>query len=194
MAEQAIGRRKSHLFLNNISAVTNTYDELVRDKLEGGKFPTTITGIIQLIGVLVLLFSVSLFLGQHICPKTPSWYAYLFPVVVLSTLSVQIVLYLIFSIGCTVSRPGFWIYLDIGVMLFLSLVTIICSVITYKECNQTSIEYQIPGPCAMAGGVILVVSCGSIFLLYRYVEEEMDVTPIDGGNSERPEGRKSIFA
>lgn len=54
MAANAVNRRKSQLFLTSISPVTNTYDELVKEKLETGKFPTTITGVIKIIGIVSL--------------------------------------------------------------------------------------------------------------------------------------------
>lgn len=54
MAANAVNRRKSQLFLTSISPVTNTYDELVKEKLETGKFPTTVTGVIKIIGMVRL--------------------------------------------------------------------------------------------------------------------------------------------
>ncbi|KAG5896410.1 hypothetical protein JTB14_022493 [Gonioctena quinquepunctata] len=198
MAEEAV-RRKSRLLLNNLAPVTNTYDELVRSKLEAGQFTTTVTGVIKVIGMLVLLFSLAFFLAQPLCENTADWYPYLFPASVLTTLGVQLTMYIIFSLGGTVRRPGIWIYLDIGLILTLSVVTITCSVITFKECIQGGSQNEIPGPCAMAGAIILIISCGSIFLLYRFVEEE-DLTPAktrtDATDDDKQKyvPRKSIFA
>ncbi|XP_057654443.1 uncharacterized protein LOC130892817 [Diorhabda carinulata] len=171
MADEAIYRRKSQLFLNNIAPVKNTYDELVKKKLKGGKFPGTKTGIIKIIGMLVLLFAVVFFLVEPFCDNTPSWYPYLLPLSCSVTILTQFVLFIFFSMGRTVTRPGFWIYLDIGTVLLLSITSVICSVLTSIAC-QGSNDEKIGPSCGMAGSVVLIISCGSIFLMFRYVEDE----------------------
>ncbi|KAJ8934148.1 hypothetical protein NQ314_013558 [Rhamnusium bicolor] len=150
MAERAVQRRKSQLFLTSIAPVTNTYDELVKEKLEKGKFPTTVTGIIKIIGLLMLLFSLGFFLGQSGCDNTPSWYPYLFPASLGASILIQFVLFFLFSLGFTVKQPGIWIYLDVVLNLAFSLNTIICSVLTLKECTGHGSLTKIPGPFGLA--------------------------------------------
>lgn len=47
-------RRKTQLFLNNISPVYDTHAEVVRKKLKRGKFPSTPTGIIKMFSMVSL--------------------------------------------------------------------------------------------------------------------------------------------
>ncbi|KAJ8925780.1 hypothetical protein NQ315_009630 [Exocentrus adspersus] len=191
MASTSYTRRKSQLFFTSISPVTNTYDELVKEKLETGKFPTTVTGVIKIIGMLVLLFSLGFFLAQPTCSKTASWYPYLLPTSLGASIVVQFILFFLFSLGLAVKRPGLWIYMDLILNFILSLNTIVCSVITLNQCSEQGLT-KIPGPAGIAGGVILIVSCGSIFLMYRYIDDEMELPPAP------PEAqttkRRSIFA
>lgn len=51
MAERAI-HRKSQLIFNSVLPVKNTHYELVKKKLETGKFPFTVTGIIKILGIV----------------------------------------------------------------------------------------------------------------------------------------------
>lgn len=56
MTERVIDqRRKSQLFLENIVPVTVTYNEFVRKKLKPGKYLTTKTGIIKIVGMVRLI-------------------------------------------------------------------------------------------------------------------------------------------
>lgn len=56
MAERVLEqRRKSQLFLNNVVPVTVTYDEFVKKKLKPGKYLTTKTGIIKIVGMVRLI-------------------------------------------------------------------------------------------------------------------------------------------
>nr|CAI5848603.1 unnamed protein product [Callosobruchus analis] len=111
MTEEAILRRKSQLFLNNLSPVKNTYEDFVRKKLKPGKFLTTKTGVLKLAAMLSLLFSVAFFVAQKRCEDTSSWYPYLLPISLGVALILQFVLYCIFSVGGAVKQPGFWIYM-----------------------------------------------------------------------------------
>lgn len=52
MAERAIAHRKSQTYLNTVLPVTTTQEELVKKKLEVGKFPFTVTGIVNIAGVV----------------------------------------------------------------------------------------------------------------------------------------------
>nr|CAH7759484.1 unnamed protein product [Callosobruchus chinensis] len=111
MTEEAILRRKSQLFLNNLSPVKNTYEDFVRKKLKPGKFLTTKTGVLKVAGMLSLLFSEAFFIAQTRCENTSSWYPYLLPISLGTTLILQFALYCVFCIGVAVKQPGFWIYL-----------------------------------------------------------------------------------
>ncbi|XP_018577597.1 uncharacterized protein LOC108915922 [Anoplophora glabripennis] len=193
MAASAVLRRKSQLFLTSISPVTNTYDELVKEKLETGKFPTTMTGVIKIIGMLVLIFTLGFFLGQPTCKYTSSWYPYLFPSSLGASIAIQFVLFFIFSLGLTVKRPGLWIYTDVALNLAFSINTMICSVVTMKQCSEQGSLTKIPGPFGIAGGMILIISCGSIFLMYRYIDDEMELTP-PPPESQKTKRSRSIFA
>lgn len=52
MAERAIVHRKSQIYFNSVLPVRNTHDELVKKKLESGKFLFTITGLIKIAGIV----------------------------------------------------------------------------------------------------------------------------------------------
>lgn len=52
MAGAAI-RRNTQLLFNAIAPVTKTYDEIIKEKLEMGKFPTTATGIFKITGMVI---------------------------------------------------------------------------------------------------------------------------------------------
>ncbi|XP_072403193.1 uncharacterized protein [Diabrotica undecimpunctata] len=135
MAESAINRRKSQLFLNNISPVTDTYNELIKKKLKRGKFLETKTGIIKIAGM------------------------------------------------------------DMVVILVLSATTIITSTVTLINCQGSNVD-KVSQSCGMAGGVTLFVSCGAIFLMFRYVEDE----DLPENKKRKPnentgiDPRKSVFA
>ncbi|KAJ8947263.1 hypothetical protein NQ318_014159 [Aromia moschata] len=189
--KSVVHRRKSQLFLTSISPVTNTYDELVKEKLESGKFPTTKTGIIKIIGMFCCL-AWRFFLDNRYVKTPRQWYPYLFPISLGVTIFTQFVLFFIFAWGLTVKRPGLWIHLDVLLILLFSLNTIVSSVITLKECSDQGSLTKIPGPFGIAGGVILMVSCGAIFLMYRYIEEDEPTIPIP--RSPRPRTSGSMFA
>ncbi|KAJ8985917.1 hypothetical protein NQ317_010674 [Molorchus minor] len=144
MTERVINRRKSQLFLTNISPVTNTYDELIKEKLEMGKFPTTKTGILKIIGMEPIAY-----------------------------------------FGLTAKRAALWIYLDIVLNFIFSLNSIICSVITFKECSDKGSLTKISGPSGMAGAVVIIISCGAIFLMYRYIEYDDDTPPPSSRQAKR---------
>lgn len=45
-------RRNTQAFINNISPITQSHDELVKENLEIGKFPLTKTAIIKLVSMV----------------------------------------------------------------------------------------------------------------------------------------------
>lgn len=51
MAERAI-HRKSQLIFHSVLPVKDTHEELIKKKLETGKFPFTITGVIKILGIV----------------------------------------------------------------------------------------------------------------------------------------------
>ncbi|XP_072403190.1 uncharacterized protein [Diabrotica undecimpunctata] len=195
MAESAINRRKSQLFLNNISPVTDTYNELIKKKLKRGKFLETKTGIIKIAGMLILIFAVTFFEVQPLCDDTSNWYPYLFPISASLNIIVQLIFVFIFSMGFTVSKPSIWIYSDMVVILVLSATTIITSTVTLINCQGSNVD-KVSQSCGMAGGVTLFVSCGAIFLMFRYVEDE----DLPENKKRKPnentgiDPRKSVFA
>nr|CAI5848604.1 unnamed protein product [Callosobruchus analis] len=196
MTEEAILRRKSQLFLNNLSPVKNTYEDFVRKKLKPGKFLTTKTGVLKLAAMLSLLFSVAFFVAQKRCEDTSSWYPYLLPISLGVALILQFVLYCIFSVGGAVKQPGFWIYMDITVILLCSVCSLITSILTYADCASTSVLHKVPGITGMLGGIALLISCGTIFMMYRYNEEldNEDQNSSNIRNKRVVDSRKSIFA
>ncbi|CAH1958182.1 unnamed protein product [Acanthoscelides obtectus] len=109
MAEEAV-RRKSQLFLNNLSPVKNTYENFVRKTLKPGKFLTTKTGAFKVAGMLSHLFAVAFFVSEKRCARTSSWHPYILPVSSGISVMTQFVLYFIFCIGEAAKNPGFWIY------------------------------------------------------------------------------------
>jgi hypothetical protein len=127
MAERAINQKKAQ-FLSNIAPVSATLDEIVRDKLECGKFPLTKTGWVKIVAMvsfpesyprkfsnarfqLVCLAALALFLAQtwDVCLDKPDWYDILFPVCVGLNFVVELLFYMIFSCGATVNYPGKWV-------------------------------------------------------------------------------------
>uniref|UniRef100_A0A8J6L6B3 Poly [ADP-ribose] polymerase n=1 Tax=Tenebrio molitor TaxID=7067 RepID=A0A8J6L6B3_TENMO len=181
MAERAINQKKAQ-FLSNIAPVSATLDEIVRDKLECGKFPLTKTGWVKVVAMLVCLAALALFLAQtwDVCLDKPDWYDILFPVCVGLNFVVELLLYMIFSCGATVKYPGKWVKADIILNFIFSLIGIIGSVVTIAttvKCTENVSFHKIPGPLGVAGGGLSVVGCAAIFLMYRYVEDEEDSQP-----------------
>uniref|UniRef100_A0A6P7FGD6 Uncharacterized protein LOC114327789 n=1 Tax=Diabrotica virgifera virgifera TaxID=50390 RepID=A0A6P7FGD6_DIAVI len=195
MAESAINRRKSQLFLTNISPVTNTYNDLIKKKLKRGKFLETKTGIIKIAGMLILIFAVVFFEVQPLCDDTSNWYPYLFPISAALNIIVQLIFLFIFSMGFTVSKPSIWIYSDMAVIFVSSATTVVSSVVTLISCQGTSID-KVSQSCGMAGGVTLIVSCAAIFLMFRYVEDAdlPENKKKQANESTDVDPRKSVFA
>lgn len=52
MAERIIAHRKSQTYLHSVLPVRNTHEELVKKKLQSGKFLFTITGLIKIAGIV----------------------------------------------------------------------------------------------------------------------------------------------
>ncbi|KAJ3647604.1 hypothetical protein Zmor_019474 [Zophobas morio] len=197
MAERAINQKKAQ-FLNSFSPVTVSFDELVREKLECGKFPLTKTAWIKVVATIVSLAGIALFLAQawDVCVDKPDWYDIVFPACVGCNIVVQLGLYLIFSCGGTVSQPGKWVTADIVLNLIFAVVGIVGSIMTTATkvtCKENVSMHQIPGPLGIAGGVLTVVGCAAIFLMYRYVEDE-DIQVPQSPMERNIDLRKSIHA
>lgn len=81
-----------------------------------------------------------------------------------------------------------------------------------KECTEQGSLTKIPGvsyfyyhlqhlkntifffqPFGVAGGMIIIISCGSIFLMYRYIDDEMELAP-PPPESQKTKRSRSIFA
>ncbi|KAK9694325.1 hypothetical protein QE152_g33602 [Popillia japonica] len=185
--------RKSQLFLHSILPVTATHDEVVSDKLKPGKFVVTTTGLIKAAGLIFLLAGITFFLSSGMCTEADSWHLLLFSISNTMALLISLSLYLIFSFGFTVSRPGLWVKTDIISNLILPLLAIILSVVSTSGCSKTGQLHSIPLPLAIAGNVILLFSTGTLFLLYRYREEEYFEDPVEQPTPPK-RGRVSIFA
>ncbi|EFA06930.2 uncharacterized protein LOC103313667 [Tribolium castaneum] len=198
MAERAINQKKAQ-FLNTFAPKSASFDELVRDKLEPGKFLLTKTGWTKILAIIVCLAALALFLAQSWdqCYDRPDWFTTVFPVCVGCNVGVQFLFYLMFSCGGTVKYPGKWVTADIILNLIFSLVGIIGSVMTVSttiECRENPTMHKVPGFLGIVGGVLSVVGCAAIFLMYRYVEEE-DEGPVPQTPLERNiDLRKSIHA
>lgn len=94
---------------------------------------------------LVLLAGIALFLAKPQCVNTPDWYNYLYPIAIGIQLFFTLLLYVVFSTGCTVRNPGIWINIDIFTNLALSILTIIASSMTMTSCTGQSSVHRVPG-------------------------------------------------
>ncbi|XP_060530321.1 uncharacterized protein LOC132704371 [Cylas formicarius] len=191
MVDKIIDRRKSQLFLHNISPVTNSYDELVKENLTCGKFPTTKTGIIKMLGLSFLVggFISYIFSSE---PCQDEFYSYFFFISTGVITLGEFTLFLIFSFGLTVKHPAKWIALDIVFDLLASLFAIAASSLSMKLCSTNDIVNKMTGTLSIIGSATLFFSCAALFLMYRYVtyEDENELP------QPRPlkDARKSIFA
>lgn len=163
--------RKSVLYLDKILPVTYDINDLIVNKLETGKFMFTITGIVKVIGIIISTGAYALFFGSNTCAQEndDELYKYLFAAIVAGHIANVLLLYIVFVSGRTVSNPGLWVHLDIFSNLILSFAAIAAGILTAMNCSTTSVR-QVPGPLAIAGGVVIIGSCFSMFLLYRYRE------------------------
>ncbi|XP_044264721.1 uncharacterized protein LOC123011384 [Tribolium madens] len=198
MAERAISQKKPQ-FLNTFAPKKTSLDELVRDKLEPGKFLLTKTGWTKTMAMIVCLAALALFLPQSWdqCFDKPDWFTVVFPICVGCNIVVQFLFYLMFSCGCTVKSPGKWVTADIISNLIFSFVGIIGSVMTVAsnvECKENPTMHKVPGFLGIIGGVLSVMGCAAIFLMYRYVEEEEDVPAPQTPLERNIDLRKSIHA
>ncbi|KAK4885991.1 hypothetical protein RN001_002262 [Aquatica leii] len=156
MTERKLVARKSQMFLHSVIPVVNTHEELIRQKFKRGKFTFTVTGVLKIIGNVLLLISILLFVTNSKCKDAPSWFPYLLPYGLGVHLLVTLLLYLIFSLGLITKNPGPWITLILG----------LCS------------------------SGVFIISCGALFLLYRFKEDENESMP-----QQQPiDPRKSVFA
>ncbi|RZC32609.1 hypothetical protein BDFB_005576 [Asbolus verrucosus] len=176
MAERAINQRRAQ-FLKAFAPVSASLDELIREKLESGKFPLTKTGWTKIIAILVTLAGIALFYGQSwdVCENKPDWYLIVFPVCTGANIVVLLLFYMIFSFGCTVSYPGRWVTADIIANLLFGIIAIIGSVMTTLptlKCRENVTMHAIPGPLGIAGGALSIIGCAAIFLMYRYVDDD----------------------
>ncbi|XP_076257713.1 uncharacterized protein LOC143194861 [Rhynchophorus ferrugineus] len=192
MAEQAVNRRKSQLFLTNISPVSNTYDELVRKKLKKGKFPQTKTGIIKMIA-MSFQFS-SLISWLIITQQCSDWlFAYIYLICTAMGFICQFLLFMLFSFGRTVKDPGIWIRRDIIVNILASVFIILTAVLLLNKCsNNGDMTQKLSEILGICGAVISLLSCVAILLMYRYVEDPEVVVPKPPKPT--PVQRKSIYA
>ncbi|XP_019764519.1 uncharacterized protein LOC109540531 isoform X2 [Dendroctonus ponderosae] len=113
MVDAAIMRRKSQMFLTNISPVYDTHDEVIRKKLKRGKFPPTKTGIIKMISLSLQIGSIAgwAVLDKN-CDNLGISYSNLGSTCM--GFAIQLLLFLWFSFGKTVKDPGFWINLALS--------------------------------------------------------------------------------
>ncbi|KRT83360.1 hypothetical protein AMK59_4059, partial [Oryctes borbonicus] len=109
-------------------------------------------------------------------------------------LLLSLTLYLIFSCGLTVNRPGLWVKTDIISNLITPLLAIILSIVATSTCNSNGQLHSIPLPLVITGNVVLLVSTATLFLLYRYREEDNFGGPSDQPAAPTKRGRLSIFA
>ncbi|KAL3288362.1 hypothetical protein HHI36_002810 [Cryptolaemus montrouzieri] len=186
--EEAAQPRKS-LYMR-LAPIVDTYDEVVKNKLETGKFPFTWAGIIKTIGMLCLIASIGLFFATPLCEDTSTWYPYLFPSSLSISITTMLILYIIFSSGYTTKNPSVWVNFDIGINLISAFVSIFSSIATMCDCGNEDFSQVIIGVVGICGCITSVVGCISIFLMYRFVEQ-IPTMP----QSRRPfDPRKSVFA
>ncbi|KAK5647291.1 hypothetical protein RI129_002183 [Pyrocoelia pectoralis] len=78
----------------------------------------------------------------------------------------------------------------------LSLVTIISSILTMANgCLQLSMLHRVPMILGLCSGGALIIGCASLFLLYRYREDEDEAVEENPNTSQEPVmSRQSIFA
>ncbi|XP_019764518.1 uncharacterized protein LOC109540531 isoform X1 [Dendroctonus ponderosae] len=190
MVDAAIMRRKSQMFLTNISPVYDTHDEVIRKKLKRGKFPPTKTGIIKMISLSLQIGSIAgwAVLDKN-CDNLGISYSNLGSTCM--GFAIQLLLFLWFSFGKTVKDPGFWINLDIAVNMVISLVTILTSIISIKICKVTDVQH-LTAALSTAGACVSVCGCAALFLMYRFIEEPDPEQAAP--KSIRPDPRKSLFA
>ncbi|KAK9877526.1 hypothetical protein WA026_018633 [Henosepilachna vigintioctopunctata] len=177
-----------------IAPIIHTYDEVIKNKLETGKFPFTVTGIIKVLGMLFLIASFALFIATPTCENTSSWYPYLFPISIGICLGFILVFYVIFSSGATTERPAVWVKVDIGVNLCLAIIGICSSVASLIDCGKGVFSQIIIEIIGIIGCIISVIGCIGIFLMYRFVDEENTTQPVSNMTSRIRNARKSIFA
>ncbi|GJQ66592.1 hypothetical protein Trydic_g4568 [Trypoxylus dichotomus] len=186
--------RKSQLHFDWIIPVTKSHDEVVSDKLKPGKFVVTATGLIKALGLIFLLAGITFFLSSRMCIDDGSWHVLTFSIPNAIVLLLSLTLYLVFSCGLTVTRPGLWVKTDIISNLLTPLLAIILSIVATFTCSKNGQLQSIPLPLVITGNVVLLVSTASLFLLYRYREEDNFGGPSDLPASPAKRGRLSIFA
>ncbi|KAF5274814.1 hypothetical protein FQR65_LT00397 [Abscondita terminalis] len=193
MAERKIIGRKSQMFLHSVIPVVNTHEELVKQKFKRGKFTFTITGILKIIGNVLFLTSILIFATNSKCEDAPSWFPYLLPYGLGVHLVLSLLLYIIFCLGLIKNNPGPWVTLDITLNFALSVVSIIACVFSLtNDCDTSKTLERIPMVSAwLCASFVFIIGCGSLFLLYRYKEdEEVEPTP----RQQPIDPRKSVFA
>ncbi|XP_045481177.1 uncharacterized protein LOC123685497 [Harmonia axyridis] len=173
-----------------IAPIIETYDEVIKNKLESGKFPFTRPGIIKLGAMVCLIASLGLFFGTSLCDETSSWYPYLLPSSVTAASTVLLILYIIFASGCTIRNPTVWVKIDIILNLSLSIIGITSIVTSMCDCGKGDFSQVIIGAVGICGYLMSVVGCISIFLMYRFVDEK----PTQPNSRRTMDPRKSVFA
>ncbi|XP_044745738.1 uncharacterized protein LOC123307476 [Coccinella septempunctata] len=172
-----------------IAPVVDTYDDVIKNKLQSGKFPFTRPGVIKVVAMLCLIASLGLFLGTSLCDETSKWYPFFLPSVETCAIATLSVLYVIFASGCTTNHPAFWVKLDITLNLFLAVVGIVSIVTSMCDCGKGDFSQVIIGVVGICGYLTSVIGCISIFLMYRFVDDKPRSQP------DRPtQFRKSVFA
>ncbi|CAG9766281.1 unnamed protein product [Ceutorhynchus assimilis] len=188
MSESAINRRKSQLFLTQISPVYDTHDEVVRKKLKRGKFPLTKTGIIRMISLCLYLGSTLtwILLNQQ-CDNSNISYANISCIGI--AFAGGLILFLLFSLGLSVKDPGSWIQSDIIFNLIISLAVIVVSILALKNCREAGTKH-LSSALAISAASASICSCAALLLMYRFIEDTNPTT----SKPTRRDPRKSIFA
>lgn len=85
MAERVIAHRKSQTYLNSVLPVRVTHKELVKKKLEAGKFLFTITGLVKIAGIVSDFYFRKYFrFRNEILDCSIGWTCYLFSKTIMS--------------------------------------------------------------------------------------------------------------
>ncbi|XP_065169018.1 uncharacterized protein [Atheta coriaria] len=169
--------RKSRLYLDSFIPVNQTHDDIVKKIFRSGKFACTITANLQLVGIISLCANLAIVVVSDYCHFHPCKRKLNIGTAI-ATICNATALYLIFCCGYAVNNPSLWVRLNIISNLTLSIITIVAQSMSMKECLTLTKIHKSPGPMALVGGTCLLLSCFSLFLLYRYKELDIEINDI----------------
>ncbi|XP_049762526.1 uncharacterized protein LOC126088425 [Schistocerca cancellata] len=152
-------------------------DLLAYRRFSPTKFARSVVGVLKIVITVLFLVAAVVFLSSEVCPRAPDWYVWLYPTAAFLTAALTICTYIFYVLGVAEDEPDNWVRADLTLIALELGLTIGAAVATLANCDSSESRFIFYGPLALVGSLLVAVSGGALYMMWRYredVEEPQD--------------------